>query len=82
MARTTRDLPDRVCERCGALYSRHRGPSGALESTSNFLRRRYCGYRCSNRANAVGRVPPLAPRHRKRRALVASVAALAGRIEA
>jgi hypothetical protein len=47
----------RQCERCGLTLVRRRYPSGQLELTGNFNKRRTCGYSCPTRRPAPA--PPV-----------------------
>jgi hypothetical protein len=53
---TTAD-PARTCQApgCGKPLERRRYPSGTLEAPGTYARRRYCGHRCSARAQQAAR---------------------------
>lgn len=40
------NLPDRICEQCGKSYNRKLRPSGVLESSQEYVIRKYCSQVC------------------------------------
>ena len=38
--------PDKTCEQCGSVFTRHKSPNGRLEGAEDYLPRRFCSSSC------------------------------------
>ena len=43
-----KNLPTKTCEQCGALYTRHRDPSGKWSQARDFQKQRFCSVDCQH----------------------------------